>query len=174
MAPPPEAFEAYERAIRAMQRHEYADGAAEFQTLIERFPGERALLDRARVHIELCQRELQNQTPKSLEERMTAATASLNDDDEKRAEALAKGVLAEDGDHDMALYLLAVVEMRRRSPDGALAYLRRAVEISPEAAAQARLDADFEAMRDLDAFKVLTDTHSPAAPREARRARRGR
>jgi tetratricopeptide (TPR) repeat protein len=174
MAPPPEAFEAYERAIRAMQRHEYADGAAEFQTLIERFPGERALLDRARVHIELCQRELQNQTPKSLEERMTAATAALNDDDEKRAEALAKGVLAEDGDHDMALYLLAVVEMRRRSPDGALAYLRRAVEISPEAAAQARLDADFEAMRDLDAFKVLTDTHSPAAPREARRARRGR
>lgn len=174
VAPPPEAFEAYERAIHAMQRHNYAQGAAAFQALIDQFPGERALLDRARVHIEMCERELQRQAPRTLEERITAATAALNDDDEGRAEALAKGILAENPEHDMALYLLAVVEMRRKSAPTAMAYLRRAIELSPEAAAQARLDADFESIRGDSAFRMLTDTPPQPSRTETRRARRGR
>ena len=49
----------------------------------------------------------------------------------------------------MALYLLAAVEARRGATDAALSYLGQTIEISPEARAQARYDADFEPLRNL-------------------------
>ena len=70
-----------------------------------RFPSERALLDRVRVYLDLCERELRRKppAPKTVEERLTAATAALNDGDEDRADALARSVVSDDADQDLAL-----------------------------------------------------------------------
>lgn len=158
--PAADAVEAFERAMRAVQKHRYKRGSEAFRELIERFPNEGALLDRARVYMDLCQRELRQAAPETLEERMTAATAALNDDDDGEAERLAKAILAEEPTHDLALYLLAAVASRRGSLEDALHLLAQAIEISPEAGAQARLDADFDALRENATFRQMTD--SPA------------
>jgi tetratricopeptide (TPR) repeat protein len=162
--PPADAIAAFEKAIKAVQRHEYERGARAFRELIVRYPAERALLERARVYVELCQRELEARAPKTLEERMTAATAALNDGDDAGAARLAKSILAEDRNHDLALYLLAAVEIRRGRTEPALHLLARAIEISPEAGAQARFDADFEPLRDNATFRQLTDSHGGSGP----------
>jgi tetratricopeptide (TPR) repeat protein len=145
--------------MQALQRHAYRDGAERFRTLLERYPLERALLDRSRVYLELCERELRRQpaAPNTIEEQLTAATAALNNGDDDGAERLARVVLADDPRQDLALYLLAVIEARRGSADSALSYLERAVEISPEAGAQARFDGDFESLRETETFRRLTD-----------------
>lgn len=162
--------------MQALQTHAYRDAANVFRTLLDRYPGERALLDRARVYLELCERELRRQpaAPHTIEERLTAATAALNNGDEAEAERLARVVLAEDPLHDLALYLLAVIEARRGSTKAALSYLEKAVQISPEAGAQARFDGDFESIRDTDTFRRLTEPQNTTAPNQYRRARRGR
>ncbi|HYN10836.1 MAG TPA: tetratricopeptide repeat protein [Vicinamibacterales bacterium] len=178
--PPPqgplaEAVTAFEAAMKALQRHSYRPAAAGFRNLLEQYPSERGLLDRARVYLELCERELRTQpvVPGTVEEQLTAATAALNNGDETGAERLAKAVLAQDPRDDLALYLLAVIEARRGAADTALSFLEKAVEISPEAGAQARFDGDFESIRDTDRFRRLTDPHANSTPsNHYRRARR--
>jgi uncharacterized protein HemY len=162
--------------MEALQHHHYGPAQQCFRALIAHHPMERALLDRARVYLELCSRELSRRPPepRTIEERLTAATAALNNGSHDRAESLARGVLAEDPHQDLALYLLAVIEVRRGSFDKALSYLGQAIAISPEARAQARHEADFEPLHELDAFHELTELPPPAASGASRRPRRGR
>ena len=104
--------------MASLQRHAYSEAAESFRRIAGAFPDERALLDRVRVYLDLCERELRRQppAPKTVEERLTAATAALNDGDEDRADALARSVVREDAEQDLAYYLLAAVAARRGSP----------------------------------------------------------
>jgi tetratricopeptide (TPR) repeat protein len=171
--PPPEAVRVFQAGMEALQGHRYTDAAEAFNTLVTRFPGERALLERARVYLGICERELRRRPaqPTTSEERLTAATAALNDGDEARAEGLVRGVLAEQPDQDLALYLSAAIHARRGRRDEALAGLRQAIALRPDVAAQATLDADFDSLRDSEAFHALT-APTAALPRRARRMRR--
>jgi tetratricopeptide (TPR) repeat protein len=162
--------------MAALQHHHYEQAAREFKALLDRHPAEGSLLDRARVYVELCEREIRRHPvePRTVEERLTAATAALNNADHNEAERLARTVLADDPHQDLALYLLAAVEARRGSVEAALSYLGQAIAISPEARAQARFDPDFEILRDTDAFRELTEAPLPGAQAFSRRPRRGR
>lgn len=172
--PSPQAVALFQEGMEALQQHRYNPAAERFRMLLEQHPTERALLDRARVYLDLCARELSRRPaePRTIEERLTAATAALNNGAHDRAESLARGVLAEDPRQDLALYLLAVIEVRRGSFEKALSYLGQAIAISPEARAQARHEADFEPLHDLDAFQELTELPPPATPGGHRRPRR--
>ena len=169
----PAAVDQFRRGMESLQRHQYQQAASAFRSMLKDFPDERALLDRARVYLDLCERELRRApaNPQTSEERLTSATAALNDGDDARAEYLAKSVLNQQPDHDLALYLLAAVEARRGNAESALSKLRQAIAISPEVSAQARHDSDFEALHDLPEFRELTEQPPTAV---ARRPRRGR
>jgi len=177
--PPVDAVVTFEKAMEALQLHRYADAATTFRVLLDRFPAERTLLDRARVYLDLCDRELRRQptTPRTLEERLIEATAALNNGDDDRAETLARTVVADSPDQDLALYLLAAVQARRREHHAAIELLTRAIRVRPEIRAQARHDADFEPLRALEAFKQLLElplTDAPSVADAARRTRRAR
>ena len=157
--PAPEAVAMFQHGMEALQRKEYREAADTFNSLIARFTAERALLDRARVYLDLCERELRRAPaePRTTEERLTAATAALNNDEDARAEELARRVLADDPQQDLALYLLAAVDARRGAIESSLDLLSRAIELSPEAGQQARYDPDFDSLHDSELFWKLTD-----------------
>jgi len=168
-----EALDVYQRGLAALQRHGYAEAAEAFTALMAQFPDEQqGLLDRARVYLELCRRSLDGQAPEpqTAEERLTAATAALNDGDEGRAESLSMRVLADNPADDLALYLLATIDIRRGMTDAAMTHLAEAIAVDPEAGAQARQDEDFGPLHGNEAFQELT---RPPAPTGGRRARRG-
>jgi len=167
------AVELFQRGMQALQKHAYKPAAESFKALLDRFPAERALTERARLYLELCERELARRpaAPRTVEERLTAATAALNSGDDVRAERLAQSVLAEDARQDLALYLMAAVEARRGEAEAAVSFLSRAIAISPEARAQARYDSDFETLRHLDGYRVLIDP--PSNLPSTKRTRRG-
>lgn len=163
-APPPpaassEALEEFEVAMTALQRHDYQKARTSFRRLLDSFPSERALLERVRVFLDLCERELRHTVaaPSTIEERLTLATAALNDGDDGTAERLAQEVLGVSPDHDLALYIVAAVRSRGGDPEAALEYLRHAVEVSPDISAQARHDTDFLALREVPEFRALLD-----------------
>lgn len=181
MAPPPpqpqpaaEAVSLFQHGMEAMQRHAYRDAARAFQGILMGFPGERALAERARVYLALCEREVDRRpvNPRTLEERLTAATAALNNGEDAEAEELARSVLGDDPKHDLALYLLAAVHARRGDNVEALSLLAKVMAISPEASAQARADDDFADLHDMDDFRALTEP--PSFPTHSRRTRRPR
>jgi tetratricopeptide (TPR) repeat protein len=164
----------FEKGMEALQRHDYASAADRFGGLLSAFPAEGALRERSQVYLALCERELARRAPepRTVEERVTAATAALNNGDDDAAERLVRGVLREVPEHDLALYLLAAVVSRRGSDDEALHLLQRAVAANPEVRAQARHDADFDALRDLDAFHHLLEPPAGPASDGQRRPRR--
>jgi tetratricopeptide (TPR) repeat protein len=171
-APSDDAVRLFDQGMQALQRHQYQRAAEHFRAILAQFSVERGLCDRSQVYLALCERELRR-TPTSLttiEERLTAATAALNDDDEAAAEALAKQVLADAPQQDLAMYLMAAVAARRGDQDGAIEWLERAIRVGPELRAQARHDEDFAELRGLDAFHRLLDLPA-AAFRGQRRAR---
>jgi len=172
-APPTEALALFQRAMEALQRHAYREASTAFEAIIMGYPQERGLLDRARVYLELCARESARRppAPKTIEERLTAATAALNNDDNAGAEELARSVLGDDPKHDLALYLLAAVFARRGATADALDFLGRAIAQSPEASAQARTDDDFTSLHEEDAFWTLTEPPIVPAAMRRRRAR---
>jgi hypothetical protein len=57
--------------MEAMQRHAYADAARAFQGVLMGFPAERALSERAKVYLALCEREANRKpvAPRTIEER---------------------------------------------------------------------------------------------------------
>lgn len=159
----------FERAMTLLQRHDYRNALAEFEALQLRFPTEGALLDRARSYAALCERELRRssqQAPKTIEERLTAATAALNNGDDPRAEQLISQVLDEAPKHELGHYLLAVVHARRGATAAALDALRHAIAASPEVRAQARHDVDFESLRGNDTFdRMMADAPAQSGTR---------
>ena len=169
-----EALAEFEAALRSMQQHEYQKAAARFRSLLTSFPAERPLMDRVRVYLDLCERELRRKPapPETIEERLTSATAALNNGDEQTAEKLVKAVLKESPDHDLALYLLAAVRARLGDPGGALDLLRKAVQISPDISAQARHDADFEPLRRFAGFQQLLEHNGHNGHSNGRKTRR--
>lgn len=171
------AISVFELGIVALQRHDFTEAAPYFQQVLDRFPSEGGLCDRSQVYLDLCRRESTRRpaAPRTIEERLTAATAALNDEHDDEAEGLARSVLSESPRHELALYLLAAVEARRGSMTSALQLLMQAADISPEIRAQARHDADFEELHDLEAFRHLIETPLPTpAAHSAPRSRRGR
>ncbi|TAK16510.1 MAG: tetratricopeptide repeat protein [Acidobacteria bacterium] len=147
-----------------LQRHNYAAARTTFLSILDRFPTEGFLADRARVYLQLADRELQKRpaTGGTVEERLTAATAALNNNDEAEAARLAESAFRDDPSQDLAAYLLAIVAARQGRTDEALAHIKTAIRINPESRLQARQDEEFDVLLDLDEFHTLTE--APPAP----------
>lgn len=167
-----EAVAIYERGVQALQRHDYRAAADLFRTVLERYPEERELLERARLYLRVCERETarQPQGPRTPAERVYAATVALNSGDHAGALDQLQRALSEDPDSDHAHYTMAVaLGMRGRTVE-ALDHLRSAIGLNPENRALARQDPDLEAVRGHASFRSVLDT--PAFARRRTKPRR--
>jgi predicted Zn-dependent protease len=154
----------FERGMAELQRHSYPAAKTAFQSLIDKFPSEGFLTDRARVYLQLADREIQRRPASSgtVEERLTAATAALNNNDEAEAGRLAESAFKDDRSQDLAVYLMAIVAARQGRTADALAHIKTAIEINPDSRIQARQDEEFDILLELDEFHTLTE--APPAP----------
>ena len=171
----PEFYEAvaiYERGVQALQRHDFQGAAGFFRTVLERYPDERELLERARLYLRVCERETARQppAPKTSAERVYAATVALNSGDHSGALDHLQRALGEDPDSDHAHYIMAVALGMRNRSDEALEHLRQAIALNPENRSLARQDPDLDILRDHNRFRDALDT--PPAPNRRRPARR--
>lgn len=172
----PEFYEAvaiYERGVQALQRHDFQGAAGFFRTVLERYPDERELLERARLYLRVCERETARQppAPKTSAERVYAATVALNSGDHSGALDHLQRALRDEPDSDHAHYIMAVALGMRNRSDEALEHLRQAIALNPENRSLARQDPDLDILRDHDRFRDALDT--PPAPNRRRPARRG-
>jgi Tfp pilus assembly protein PilF len=149
----------YERGLQALQRRDFGAAAAALRNVIERYPDERELLERARLYLKVCERELEPKepAPKTADEWVYAATVSLNAGDEAAAVQHLQRALAADAAHDHAQYMMAVASVRRNDLDAALDHLHQAVSLNPENRGLARQDPDLEPLRDLPGFRAALD-----------------
>lgn len=170
--PPPrkptyhEAVAMYERGLQALQRRDFAASAAALRTVIERYPDERELLERARLYLKVCERELEPKepAPKTADEWVYAATVAQNSGDAASALRHLQRALAEDPRHDHAHYMMAVASAQRRETPVAVDHLRRAIGLNAENRSRARQDPDFDSLRDDPGFRAALEAPVAEAP----------
>jgi tetratricopeptide (TPR) repeat protein len=173
-----EAIAIYETGVRALQKHDFASAAEQFRAVIQRYPDERELLERARLYLRVCERETANRpaAPRTPDERVYAATVALNAGDPDAAVAHLRQALGEAPQHDHGHYIMAVALCDKGDSQGALNHLRQAIELNPDNRSNARQDPDLAAVRVLDGFRQILDAPDLIGrrrPAPANRLRRG-
>jgi tetratricopeptide (TPR) repeat protein len=173
-----EAVALYERGLEALQRHAYPQATHLLESVLAEYPEERELHERARLYLNICQRQAAQReaAPQTIDERLYAATLSINGGQYDQAIAHLRLVRDEDPDNDHAIYMLAVAHAQRDEHAEAVAHLERAIALNPENRALARNDADLEPLRDDDAFRAALESPSGARsiPRRPLKTRSGR
>jgi tetratricopeptide (TPR) repeat protein len=165
-----EAVAIYERGVQALQRHDFGAAAGFFRTVLERYPEERELLERARLYLRVCERETSRQppTPKTPAEHVYAATMALNSGDHMGALDHLQRALNEDPESDHAHYIMAVALGMRGRAEEALDHLRRSIALNPENRALAKQDPDLDGLRSHETFRSVLDTPPAVGQRRTR------
>jgi Tfp pilus assembly protein PilF len=163
----------YESGVRALQRHDFDAAATAFRSVLDRYPEERELHERARLYLRVCERETARRPagPQTPQERVYAATVALNAGDHAVAMEHLRRALQESPDSDHAHYIMAVALAMRTQTDDALEHLRQAISLNPENRALARQDPDLDHLRDHEGFREVLESAAPP-PRRRLRPRR--
>ena len=165
-----EAVALFEQGLESLQRHAYQQAAKLLESVLRRYPEERDLHERVRLYLNICKRQVTQReaAPQTIDERLYAATLSINGGQYDQAIAHLRLVRDEDPDNDHAIYMLAVAHAQRDEHAEAVAHLERAIALNPENRALARNDPDLEPLRDDDAFRAALEA-PPGARQIGRR-----
>jgi len=179
-APPPprrpafyEALTVYESGVRALQRHDFTSAADSFRAVIQRYPGERELVERARLYLQVCERETARRPsgPETPSESVYAATVALNAGDVEAALGHLGRALEKAPDSDHAHYIMAVALVDKGDLSLAMAHLRQAVVLNPENRSVAIQDPDLKSLQGVEAFHQMLGTQSETTPRRVKARR---
>jgi len=155
------AFQHYQSAVQLLQQGKYDKAMAAFEKLLPTAPPE--ILERARMYINTCQRQLErtNLAFHTPEERYDYAISQLNQGYFEEAREQLNEVVADDPRADYAFYGLAVLDSITGHPQDCLDNLGRAIELNGKNRLQARSDNDFQSMVDDPRFTELLYTEIP-------------
>lgn len=149
------AFQHYQAAVQLVQQGRFEKALAAFEKLLPAAPPE--ILDRCRMYITTCQRQLEHaklafNTP---EERYDYAVYQLNEGFYQEAREQFEGILENYPEADYAFYGLALLDSITGQTHDCLDHLARAIELNPRNRLQARSDNDFQSMVDDPRFTEL-------------------
>lgn len=142
-------------ALQLLQQGKFEKALAGFEKLLPVAPIE--LLDRCKMYISTCRRQLENSklsfpTP---EEHYDYAISKLNTGYYEEAREQFEGILNGHPGADYAFYGMALLDAITGRAQDCLNNLARAIELNPKNRLQARSDNDFQSMVDDPRFTEL-------------------
>lgn len=151
------AVELFERAVKALGKRDFDRARQHFDTLMESFPEEREIVERARSFSRLCDRAQKTRAvrPKTVADLLNHGVYLHNRGEHKEALKLLSQAAEKEPRNDHVLYCLAAAAARSGDAGGAVEALSSAIALSPESRVQARLDADFDPIREEEGFEAL-------------------
>ena len=152
------ALKIYEAGVTAVQKRKFSIAAKALNEVIDEYPEERELKERAKLYLAVCERELNPlvSEPTSLDERIYAATVSLNGGDVTIAIEHLNAVASEKPSDANVHYMLAVAHALSSDTDMSVTHLERAITLNPDNRLLARQEPDFKNIHGDDRFRNLT------------------
>jgi len=146
----------YDRGVSALQKKKLDEAERNFTDLIQKYPEERELVDRARVYLSVIERQKREAGPTLTEPEDFYYAAVLEKNRGNVAEAIEhlKRAAKKNG-HGRVDFLLACCYAQSGETDTALAHLKRAIEEDKSNRVLARHDSDFDALREIPGFQEL-------------------
>jgi len=149
------AYQHYMSAVQLLQQGKFDKALAAFEKLVPSAPIE--LLDRCKMYVSTCQRQLEQHRLTFLtpEEHFDYAISQLNTGYYEEAREQFEGILSGHPNADYAFYGLALLDAITGRTQDCLGNLARAIELNPRNRLQARADNDFQSMVDDPRFTEL-------------------
>lgn len=150
-----QAVQNYEAALKAMQEHKFEKAKGLLEKILT--GGQKELIDRARVHLSLCNQQLAavSTSFKTHEEHFDYAVSLMNAGQFDQARAHMEKILKQNSKADFAYYGMAVVDCLTGQVESSLKHLGEAIRLNPQNRFQARNDSDFQNMADDPRFTEL-------------------
>ena len=156
-----------------MQRRDFEIAAEHFRQVIQRYPEERELLERAHLFLRVSERQTARPAaPPPATDHVYAATVALNAGDQATALTHLQRALGANEEDDHAHYIMAVALTATGRRNEAIDHLRRSIALNAGNRTQARQDPDLDGLRRHPEFQSALDT--PAAPPRKAAGARGR
>jgi tetratricopeptide (TPR) repeat protein len=146
----------YDRGVVALQKKKLEEAERNFLDLIQKYPGERELVDRARVYLSVIDRQKREARAALTEPEDFYYAAVLEKNRGNVAEALEhlKRAAKKNG-HGRVDFLMACCYAQSGETDTALAHLKKAIEEDQSNRILARHDRDFDPVREMPGFQEL-------------------
>ena len=152
-------LEEYEKGIRLFQQKDFAKAIPRFQAVLDQFPEEAALGDRARVYLRICKSEGKDREPlrqtRTPDQYFEVGVFLLNEGDFKEALRHLEKAVEHDPKDPHAHIGVASARMGSGDQDGALEALRKACAVDPNARVWVQAMSDFDDLEDNDAYLDL-------------------
>jgi tetratricopeptide (TPR) repeat protein len=155
------AVDLFEKAMKALGKRDYEKAQDHFEALLASHPDERDMAERARLYRDLCVAAREKKPvyrPKTFEDLLAYGVFLHNQGDFAQALKLFGDAAAMRPKSEHVLYCTAASAAQSGDAAAALRALRAAFQVDPSCRAQARVDPDFEALRDSDEFLELLDS----------------
>jgi tetratricopeptide (TPR) repeat protein len=151
------ALKEFERGVGHLQRRNYTEALERFQAVLEGYPQEKELLDRAQVYMRICKEmgDRKAPQPKTTDEVFYFGVIKANDADYDEAVKLFERALQESPKDEKIHYLMASTLALKGDRREALSHLTQAIELNATNRIYARNDPDFEPLRDDETFQDL-------------------
>jgi len=150
-----QAVQNYEAGLKAMQEHKFEKAKSLLEKIIA--AGPRELADRARMHLNTCNQQLNEGAAnfKTAEEHFDYAVSLMNAGQYDQSRTHMEKILKQNVKADFAYYGLAVVDCLTGQVESSLKNLVEAIRLNPQSRFQARNDSDFQNMADDPRFTEL-------------------
>ncbi len=148
-------LQSYEGGLRAMQEHKYEKARTQLQKVVA--GGNRELADRAAVHLNACNKQLEKTAAhfKSPEEHYDYTVSLINVGDYVGAREHLDALLKQAPKADYVAYGLSALDCLTGHVEDSLRNLARAIELNPSLRFQARNDSDFQNLSEDPRFTEL-------------------
>ena len=146
----------FDRGMAALQRRRFDEAEKNFLDLIQKYSGEKELVDRARVYLAVCERQKRaaDPVPVEPEDFYYAAVLEKNRGNVNEAIEHLKRAARKNGGGRVD-FLLACCYAQNGEAGTAVEHLRRAIEEDQRNRILARHDRDFDPVRDTPEFQEL-------------------
>ncbi len=146
----------YDRGVAALQKRRIEEAERHFIDLVQKYPEEKELVDRARVYIAVCERQKPVSRPSlsDPEDYYYAAVLEKNRGNVEEAIEHLKRAARKNGGGEVD-FLLACCYAQRGESGSALEHLRRAIGEDQRNRILARHDRDLDPVRDTPEFQKL-------------------
>jgi tetratricopeptide (TPR) repeat protein len=163
------AVEAFEHGFQALQQRQFGRAAELLAQVVDEYPDEKEMQERARVYLNICERQKNSHgpSPRSLEERINAATVAINRGAFSEALALLRKAESDHRDNDHVQYMLCVAHTMLGDVPNALEHLKLAVSLNHENRYLASQDADLDPLRADAGFGAALEVAPAAKPAKA-------
>jgi tetratricopeptide (TPR) repeat protein len=146
----------FDRGIGALQKKRFDEAERNLLDLIQKYPDEKELVDRARVYLAVCERQKKSARPTLVEPEDLYYAAVLEKNRGNVSEAIEhlKHAAKKNGGGRVD-FLLACCYAQSGDPGTALEHLKKAIEEDQRHRILARHDRDFDPVRDSPEFQDL-------------------